>query len=276
MRKAILAGAVMSVLLPVLAFAQTNDTQAQIQSLLNQIHALQEQLKALLASAAASGTRPDLMQKPMQKPNQPPGQLMKIACIELNRNLGIGSQGEDVRKLQEMLANDPANEFHVTPTGFFGPITARAMVKFQIRNGIASSTTGVVGPATRAFFERACGRGLKEMLLEQKDAMMRGAVVGEITENTGTSIVLKSRDGTTRVVNVLPSTTIQILGPSGLQNGMIADLTVGLFASAEGTLTNNGSINATHIKAGKFSEQKVPEKPQSLVPGLESYRALGN
>src|SRR3989344_1623539 len=35
--------------------------------------------------------------------NVPPGQVSKALCISLDRNLGPGSRGEDVRQLQEML-----------------------------------------------------------------------------------------------------------------------------------------------------------------------------
>lgn len=62
--------------------------------------------------------------------------------------------------IQQMLASDPSLGFNVAPTGFFGPLTKRAMERYQEMNGIASSTTGYVGPLTRGFFERHCGEGL--------------------------------------------------------------------------------------------------------------------
>ncbi len=93
----------------------------------------------------------------------PPGQVGKMLCITLSRNIGPGSQGDDVRKLQEMLAADPSTGFTASATGFFGPMTAKAMMHFQMNNGIASSSTGTVGPLTRGFFERSCGKGLDGM-----------------------------------------------------------------------------------------------------------------
>jgi hypothetical protein len=90
----------------------------------------------------------------------PPGQLGKLACIALNRNLGMGSQGDDVKNLQQFLMSDSSSGFAGTPTGFFGPITAQAVMRFQMSHGIASSSTGAIGPMTRGFFERECGRGL--------------------------------------------------------------------------------------------------------------------
>jgi hypothetical protein len=92
----------------------------------------------------------------------PPGQVGKMACITLSRNLGPGSQGDDVKKLQELLASDSSSGFTANPNGFFGPMTQRAMMHYQMEHGIASSSsaTGAVGPMTRGFFERACGNGL--------------------------------------------------------------------------------------------------------------------
>lgn len=90
----------------------------------------------------------------------PPGQIGKMLCIALNRNLGVGSHGDDVRKLQEMLAQDLSVGFNASSTGYFGPMTAKAMMRFQIHYKISSSTTGAVGPLTRGFFERSCGKGL--------------------------------------------------------------------------------------------------------------------
>ena len=128
--------------------------QARINALLQQIAALQLQLAQLIAGRFG-GT----LENP---PFIPPGQIGKIACIELGRNLHHGDRGDDVMKLQVMLKGDSENGFNVEPTGVFGPITMRAMMKFQMRMHIASasSTDGSVGPLTRGFFNRACGKGL--------------------------------------------------------------------------------------------------------------------
>jgi len=126
--------------------------QDKIRLLLQQIATLQLQLAQLIAGRFG-GT----LDNP---PFIPPGQIGKIACIELGRNLRHGDRGDDVMKLQVMLRGDPENGFNVEPTGVFGPITMKAMMKFQMRMRIASSTDGSVGPLTRGFFNRACGKGL--------------------------------------------------------------------------------------------------------------------
>lgn len=130
-----------------------SSVQDQIQALLKQIAALQAQLMQLLAARGTGTTTPPVL---------PPGQVGKAACVALNRDLHMGDRGDDVKKLQEMLAEDSENEFVATPTGFFGPLTAKAMMRFHMRFGIASSSTGIVGPLTRGFFERSCGKGLSD------------------------------------------------------------------------------------------------------------------
>lgn len=129
--------------------------QEQIQALLAQIRALQQQITDLIAGQfpRIATSTPVIV---------PPGQIGKIACITLGRNLHEGDSGDDVKSIQELLAEDPQYGFNVTPTGFFGPLTMRAMIRYQVANAIASSTDtdGSVGPLTRGFFERRCGNGL--------------------------------------------------------------------------------------------------------------------
>lgn len=93
----------------------------------------------------------------------PPGQFAKQACITLMRDIGPGAQGEDVKKLQELLREDSEIGFTASSTGYFGPLTMRAMMKYQMKHGIASSTDGRVGPLTRGFFNRRCGLGLDNL-----------------------------------------------------------------------------------------------------------------
>jgi hypothetical protein len=79
-------------------------------------------------------------------PVQPPRHTFNI-------NLKLGDQNDDVMALQQYLAYD--GEFNVAPTGFYGQITAQAVLKFQIKYGQASVATleelggDTCGPATR-------------------------------------------------------------------------------------------------------------------------------
>lgn len=69
---------------------------------------------------------------------------------------GMSDQGTygDITALQALLAYD--GEFNVAPTGYYGPITAKAVLAFQLKHAVASVAIldelagSVVGPATRA------------------------------------------------------------------------------------------------------------------------------
>jgi hypothetical protein len=69
--------------------------------------------------------------------------------------LSKGSQNSDVKKLQEILAKDPMIYPEGKITGYFGPLTEKALIKFQIKNNIIKSSNeigaGYFGPKTRAF-----------------------------------------------------------------------------------------------------------------------------
>ena len=247
MNKKILTGIVVgAALVPMLAFAQT-DTQTQIQNLLSQIKALQEQIKTLVAANAGSGNWKMGSTTDMQ---MPPGQMGKMRCILLNRNLRAGDHGDDVRDLQNMLAEDSDNEFHAGATGFFGPLTARAVMKFQMRMGIASSTDGSVGPLTRGFFERKCGKGLG--MHDGPDMMQGGAVRGTITANNTSNITVQNLEGTSVVINITASTTIKVWNGTSTPPvaGGVADLVVGKYAMADGPRNSDGSIQSVHIAVG--------------------------
>jgi hypothetical protein len=253
----IFAGALVAlVMAPAFASAQTTDTQNQVQSLLQQIQALQMQLKTLLASSTGSWT----MSSSANFLNT--GQMGKFVCITLGRNLRQGDQGEDVRKLQEMLMGDSDNEFNGTATGFFGPLTMKAMMKFQMRMGIASTTDGSVGPKTRGFFERACGKGLTGQNVGQGvngltgqgkiqggDMMM--AIRGTISANNTSSIIVQT-DGGSITANITSSTMIKVFVGTSTPptQGTIADLVVGKNVMVEGKKTSENTMEAVHVAVG--------------------------
>ena len=98
------------------------ELQAQIQALLTQLQTLQTQL------ATAEETT--------------------VAEENYTRDLTIGSKGDDVKKLQEFLAQDKEIYPEGLITGYFGVLTQAAVKKWQAKNGIES--VGIVGPKTRA------------------------------------------------------------------------------------------------------------------------------
>ena len=75
---------------------------------------------------------------------------LKTAKKELRfaRSLSRGMSGDDVRDLQEKLAEDEDHIFDSSNvTGFFGPLTEEAVKKFQRKHGI--DQVGIFGPKTQ-------------------------------------------------------------------------------------------------------------------------------
>ena len=65
-----------------------------------------------------------------------------------NKDLARGARSADVKRVQELLG--------VEATGYFGPLTEKALKAFQVKQGVVASETsagaGKFGPATRAKF----------------------------------------------------------------------------------------------------------------------------
>ena len=115
--------------------ATTTDTaavtlQAQIQALMAQIEQLKAQVIELQKGNA--GLQGDMQQ-------------MKQA-LRLNGQLRPGMHGEEVKRLQEVLATDPNIFSKENITGFYGPMTRKAIENFQKHFGF--EVVGAVGPKT--------------------------------------------------------------------------------------------------------------------------------
>lgn len=78
-----------------------------------------------------------------------------LSSFFFSRSLTVGSRGEDVQKLQQILNVDPATRIAQTGAGspgnettYFGPATKNAVIRYQQKYGITPSV-GFVGPLTR-------------------------------------------------------------------------------------------------------------------------------
>lgn len=74
---------------------------------------------------------------------------------EFNMNLKVGMRNADVRALQEYLAD--AGFFNVDATGYFGSITKKAVIAFQLANDLPG--TGFVGTLTRGVLNSGGSAG---------------------------------------------------------------------------------------------------------------------
>ena len=73
--------------------------------------------------------------------------VLSTVRFGLTESLSLGSRGAQVELLQEILQTLKFFPPTVAPTGYFGPITQKAVMEFQASKGIES--IGIVGPKTR-------------------------------------------------------------------------------------------------------------------------------
>lgn len=122
-------------------------------------------------------------------PSTNPSQIVSTppadACPQISRTLSQGAEGSDVRDLQEYLG--------VSQTGYFGPITARAVASFQGSEGLAQ--VGIVGPQTRAAFAKRCGWDANNSL-NFSAAPTSGTAPLSVTFTSNTAGTINFGDGT--------------------------------------------------------------------------------
>ena len=91
--------------------------------------------------------------KPKSVPAEARAQASTVARTVspvFNKDLARGAKGADVARLQELLG--------VEQSGFFGPLTEKALKDFQVKHGVVKSEktagAGKLGPATRAKLKK--------------------------------------------------------------------------------------------------------------------------
>ena len=135
MKKLIASGVALALFVsvaPAVAFAETSTTafaSVQMEALLKQIKELQDQLAEL-----------------MKKRGETVVELKEAFALAAELRQGMTS--EEVKALQELLAADPDIYPEGLVSGYYGPLTARAVAKFQKKHGIEGEAT--VGMKTRA------------------------------------------------------------------------------------------------------------------------------
>src|SRR3989344_3173805 len=148
MKKNIVAGILAIVFITGAAYAApasaltVDEIQTQIKELLAKIADLRLQLNTAVNVEAS----------PIDQAVTPTPNKHRI-CSILKRNLSQGTQGDDVRGLQEFLSAE--GYLSANATGYFGPMTAQAVAKWQTSEGV--SAVGSFGPISRERVKVWCG-----------------------------------------------------------------------------------------------------------------------
>src|SRR3989344_2161184 len=150
MKKNIVAGILAIVFITGAAYAApasaltVDELQTQIKELLAKIADLRLQLNTAVKVEA-----PPIDQTVMSTPNK------HRICSILKRDLSQGTQGDDARGLQEFLSAE--GYLSANATGYFGPMTAQAVAKWQSSEGVTA--VGNFGPMSRERLKIWCGGG---------------------------------------------------------------------------------------------------------------------
>lgn len=156
--------AVILVALPLSTHAQTNSSST-LDNILSGAQALQATVQGILSNATptpafelpkATGTLPTATVPTPTATVVATSTTPSCADTVITHTLIIGVRGKEVEDLQKILTADDS-EYTAGITGYFGPATRAAVIRFQAKYGIATSSEGIVGPKTRAFIASHCG-----------------------------------------------------------------------------------------------------------------------
>jgi len=165
-------------------------------------------------------------------------------------SLQRGDRGDDVTRLQQLLATDISIYPEGIVSGFFGSLTERAVGRFQIRYGVVSSSTsgghGRVGPRTRTKLNKVFGGAIP--------------VISPITAPLFTTSLDRGDrgDDVTRLQQLLA--TDSIIYPEGIVSGFYGSLTeraVGRFQLKYAVVSS--STSGGHGRVGPRTRAKLNE-----------------
>lgn len=109
---------------------------------------------------------PKLAPAPIVTPTVPvavaqPSPIAAAVSPVFNKDLALGAKNDDVKRVQQLLAQDKDVYPEGLATGYFGSLTRKAVTKFQLKYGVIKKATdsgsGRVGPKTRAKLNEVYG-----------------------------------------------------------------------------------------------------------------------
>ncbi|MDZ4299849.1 MAG: peptidoglycan-binding protein [Candidatus Sungbacteria bacterium] len=128
-----------------------------------------------------------------------------------DRNLSLGAQGDDVRQLQEWLAQDPQIYLGGKITGYYGVATRGAVVLLQKREGIMPAS-GFFGPLTRARINVL----LQDKVVQGGDdtaTMLQNDLLSQILVLQARLVVLRAQLAAEQQTPPVQATTTHVVSP---------------------------------------------------------------
>ena len=151
---------------------------------------------------------------------------VSLPSVVFTKTLKLGMTNDDVRRLQEILKTMPDIYPAGTVSGYFGPLTQKAIQAFQAKYGIVSSGTpattgyGSFGPVTRQKLQEVFGGNSSLMLPSQMQPVVTPSEIpsSSITRTLKSGAVHKDVKLLQKILNTDPETQIAASGPGSPGN----------------------------------------------------------
>jgi hypothetical protein len=224
-----------------------------IESLLQQIAALQAQLTALQVASS--------------------GSVQASACV-FTRNLTVGMKGDDVKCLQTSLSVSPTS-------GYFGPLTKKAVAAWQATNGV-SPAVGYFGSLSRAKYSSVAGApGVPGVVLPASglavtlaaDSPMGSAIAGAGQVDVA-KWVLTASSGAGVTVSDLKLQRMGVVSDSNISNLYLADESGIIFAQYSSLNNGVAWFNALNLQVNA-GQSRVVTLRMDLGSGATAGNTLG-
>ncbi|MBP9669492.1 MAG: hypothetical protein KBE09_04350 [Candidatus Pacebacteria bacterium] len=276
------AGVCMALMMPLAVSALTEDElRQQIFELLSHVTQLQGQL--------GGATTPTTGGTASTNSNRTSNSDVLNGGLTISRYLERGMSGTDVSRLQQFLSLDASIYPEGDITGFYGPLTERAVERFQVACGIVqagnyqSTGYGRVGPRTRTALATGCNSigGGPSGLPTQVGAFLKVTpiagpaplnVVAEATVNAS-----QSCEAATYIVNFGDGSPTY---PVSVTAGRCAPLTQAITHTyqAPGNYTLSLSIGThkTQVQVQVGGGVQQPQYPTTMTTFEQCVAAAGN
>ncbi|KPJ56443.1 hypothetical protein AMJ49_04870 [Parcubacteria bacterium DG_74_2] len=146
------AGILLGIILMPIAIQAKEADAASVQEL---IQTIKQKIEELTAQIQALTVQLDSLKQAKGEVKETVKEIK--ATLRITRQLWRGMSNEDVELLQEMLATDPEIYPEGLITGYFGPLTERAVERFQKKMGVEQ--VGRVGPKTMSKINELLEQG---------------------------------------------------------------------------------------------------------------------
>lgn len=220
------------------ALADTGSSTPDVAALQAQVEMLLKQVKELQGAVQTQSSEINTLREE----------------LKISKRLKQGDQGDDVKLLQETLATDPDIYPEGKITGVFGPMTMRAVKRFQEKNDLDG--VGTVGPKTQEVLNR---------FLKEGGAGESGKVPQGLLRMAGRMVMVPIR----------PLGDSKIKGYARIEDNIAGKAVVRIeMMNGEGMRLDASSTMPAHIHAGACPTPGAVSYPLAAVTAGRSETTL--